>query len=258
MIIETFKNLIKNYKNIFIAMGIIYIFAIFSVIITIGGSSFILSNEPNNIIENVKVFIIDEASKASINEFFGLSFYSNTLNGIFDMVANSGSSAKTSFVALTGFSTWLILFGYKTSISFINYLGKNELANANTKRGLISFIVKLLIGIAFSFMFTFFTSLWVWSSLILLIVYLFDISFETLFTIRFVYFSNKDRKKILNIKNASKIILVTLFLLAIVTIIASLIWLLSPIIAIIIAVPLYAYIETVVEYTTIKYLKTRL
>lgn len=167
--------------------------------------------------------------------------------------AGGETSAAELLLLLAGF-VFLVVLGVKLAEGAGHFFYKREFGDENTRYGLLNWIVKLLIGVAFTLAFSFFALFWKYGGWVVIAVYLLVNASQTLYSTWFVYFSKEDRKKFGSPKNVCKVALIMLICYALFAALFFVLYrFLSPVLAFVVAVPLFVYTDQVILITTLTY-----
>ena len=251
----TMVNFFKRFHTYLICLGFFLLSIILSALIFAGGMQLVLSIQPGNLLSEVENYFLYNFQINDINEILNLSIFERVYNDIILIAGDSSAEISNGLLIILGICLFVIFGTYKGSIAFVSAMNKNKLKDKNTKKGIVSFIIKLLIGAGFAAILTYLMSLWTWSGIFVLIIYLLVDAVENIFTVHYVYFSQVKLKEMFKDKSVPKIMGLYLVSDLILVAIAALLCLASPLIAVVIVVPLLAYNETNVTYTVVTYFK---
>lgn len=250
-----FKNFFKRFHLYFICLGIFLLSFVVAALIFIGGMQLVLSLQPNNLVDAVQNYFLTSFQIKDVFEVLNLSILERIYNDIIVIAGPSSQNVTTGLIIIVAIAVFVIYIGYKGSSALIAAMNKKKLSNKNTKKGIFSMLINLLIGAGFAALLTFLMSLWKWSGIFVLLIYLLIDAIQNIFSIHYIYFSNVKMSEMFKNKAVLKIMGLFIGSEAIFIIIAALLCLLSPIIAVIIIVPFLAYNETTVTYTVVTYFK---
>ena len=260
MLLECLKNYIKFVKYLLIIMGVLYFFFLIAVALFVNGAGRIVASQSSEIYDRIMDYLTGKFSGTSV----GISVYASgnvwyeVGSEIVKIIREGGETSLAEIIALVGSSTVLIALGLKLSESVGYFYFKREVGGETARYGLVNWIVKFLIGAVFSVAFVAFLFLWKYGGIVVPVVYLLINAAQTLQTTWFVYFSKTDRKKIAVVKNVLKVVSVELASYALfAAVFVVLFWFVSPIIAFVIAVPLFVYSDCIVAFTTVTYFKKK-
>ena len=249
------KNFFKRFHTFLICFGFFLLSIVIAALIFIGGMQLVLSIQPGDLLPEIQNYFLYDFKINGVNEILDLSIFERVYNDILLIAGGSSDGISIGLLIILGICLFVVFGAYKGSIAVVGAINRNKLKDKNTKKGILAFIIKLIIGAVFAAILTYLMSLWTWSGLIVLVIYLFVDALENIFTLHYVYFSNIKLKEMFKDKSVLKIMGLYLVSDLILIAIAVLLCLASPLIAVVIVVPLLAYNETNVTFTVVTYFK---
>lgn len=253
----TIKNFFTRFHTYLICLGMFILSIVVAVLVFIGGMQLVLSMQGGVLVEEVQNYFLTSFQIKDILEVLNLSILKRVYTDIMIIAGPNSKDVTTGMFIVIAVCVFIVFGCYKGSSSLVSILNKKKLSDKNTKSGVKPLIINLLITLLFSALAAFLMSLWAWSGLIVFLIYLLIDSLENIFSIHYVYFSNVKLKEMFKNKAVLKIMSLYFVSDLILLVIAALLWLISPIIAVFILVPLLAYNETNITYTVVTYYKER-
>lgn len=246
------KNFFIRFKYFFICLGILLGALILVALIFVGGMQYIFSLQ-EGLSDSVENYFLNQFYIKDVWEILNLSIIERVYNDIMGFAGSGANEVKLHLFILLGFCFVGLYGAFKGSIALINFVTKKKVTTKFTKSGLVPVIIKIIMCLLFSLLLTVLLSLSSWSTLSLIAIYLIVDSVELLFNTYYVYFHNEDIKEFLNLRNSFKISGLFIVSQGMLFVIATLLWLISPIIALFIVVPLLAYNSTNIQYSIVTY-----
>lgn len=252
MIADCIDNYIKHAKYLLIAMGVIYLFLIVAFVVFIEGITNIINAQSGEIYRQIAEFLTERF--AGGREFALLAeggFWQETFSGVFAILRAGGETSAADLMLLTAVCALIAVSGVKMAEAVTSFFYKREFGDENTRYGMWNWLVKFLIGIAFSVAFSVFTFMWEYGGWAVAAVYLLVNASQTLYTTWFVYFSKQDRRQFGRPKNVLKVVLIMLSCYAVFALLFVVLYrYVSSVIAAVVAIPLFVYTDLVILITT--------
>lgn len=253
----TFKNFFARFHNYLICLGIFLLSIIVATLVFIGGMQLVLSIQGGTLVEEVQNYFLTSFTINDIFEVLNLSILKRVYNDIMLLAGPNSKDITTGMFIVIAVCVFIVFGSYKGSTALVGVLNKKKLSDKNTKKGIKTLLINLAITLVFTAIATFLMSLWAWSGIFVFLIYLFVDALQNIFSIHYIYFSDVKLNDMLKNKAVIKIMSLYLITDLIWVIIAGLLWLISPIIAVFIVIPLLAYNETNITYTVVIYFKER-
>ena len=256
MVKSALKLYYKNWRLIFIPMGIIYLALILSMLFLFSGLVNILlqgaSESFDEIYAAVSRFFVDSDIGAMIDKGYAEQFFSETIDLLRANGAMVAASAKSRLTLSVFFVMACIVFAQKLTRSML----RKDARWDDSRRGLIVIVFRYLISTGLVFLFTWLSFLWVYSLLFTVIVYIVLSAITNLFSTWFLHYHNYPMSVILNGKSVLALVgtrLTTFFINVVsVMVIASVF---SMFVGILLGIPLFAYNSAVNDVIGLEYFK---
>lgn len=255
MFLECLKNYVRCVKYLLIAMGIVYLFFILACVTLAQGAFRIVAEQGSEVYRQIAAYLTERfAGGRTLSVYVNGGFWQETLSDLVAMVRAGGETSAAELLLLLAGFVFLVVLGVKLAEGAGHFFYKREFGDENTRYGLLNWIVKLLIGVAFTLAFSFFALFWKYGGWVVIAVYLLVNASQTLYSTWFVYFSKEDRKKFGSPKNVCKVALIMLICYALFAALFFVLYrFLSPVLAFVVAVPLFVYTDQVILITTLTY-----
>ena len=257
MFLECLKNYVRCVKYLLIAMGIVYLFFILACVTLAQGAFRIVAEQGSEVYRQIAAYLTERfAGGRTLSVYVNGGFWQETLSDLVAIVRAGGETSAAELLLLLAGFVFLVVLGVKLAEGAGHFFYKREFGDENTRYGLLNWIVKLLIGVAFTLAFSFFALFWKYGGWVVIAVYLLVNASQTLYSTWFVYFSKEDRKKFGSPKNVCKVALIMLICYALFAALFFVLYrFLSPVLAFVVAVPLFVYTDQVILITTLTYLQ---
>ena len=251
MIKTCFINLFKRFKYFFICFGLILVGFLGAALILYGGLALTFHLQGNELLNEVSEYLRSGLKNIRPTDVISLSIVTKIYHDFINIAGENAYSVKVGITISAVLAVFALYGSYKGGVGLVNYLTKRELRDIKTKHGFVPFLIKLAIGLAFSFALLVLLHLWKWSFIFVLFFYILIDSFEEVITTRYVYFSDVKLKNFIVSKDFIRVMFLYLLFQYVIILIASLLWLVTPWLSILIMIPVLAYSETNIEYTII-------
>lgn len=255
MFLECLKNYVRCVKYLLIAMGIVYLFFILACVALAQGAFRVVAEQGSEVYRQIAAYLTERfAGGRTLSVYVNGGFWQETLSDLVAIVRAGGETSAAELLLLLAGFVFLVVLGVKLAEGAGHFFYKREFGDENTRYGLLNWIVKLLIGVAFTLAFSFFALFWKYGGWVVIAVYLLVNASQTLYSTWFVYFSKEDRKKFGSPKNVCKVALIMLICYALFAALFFVLYrFLSPVLAFVVAVPLFVYTDQVILITTLTY-----
>ena len=252
---ECLKNYVRCVKYLLIAMGIVYLFFILACVALARGAFRVVAEQGSEVYRQIAAYLTERfAGGRTLSVYVNGGFWQETLSDLVAMVRAGGETSAAELLLLLAGFVFLVVLGVKLAEGAGHFFYKREFGDENTRYGLLNWIVKLLIGVAFTLAFSFFALFCKYGGWVVIAVYLLVNASQTLYSTWFVYFSKEDRKKFGSPKNVCKVALIMLICYALFAALFFVLYrFLSPVLAFVVAVPLFVYTDQVILITTLTY-----
>jgi len=129
-------------------------------------------------------------------------------------------------------------------------------ADEKSLRGIVAMIIRYLISLGFGYLLVYLNTLWSYSFIFVLLLYFVHNAFENLFTTWIIHFRGYKITDIFNLKNSLKLVLSGFALIGInAVIIIVLYFVTGALLAILIALPLFAYVFAVMDIIAVSHFR---
>ncbi|MEG1646567.1 MAG: hypothetical protein RR374_04295 [Clostridia bacterium] len=254
MVNSAFKNFYKNYNVMFVAMGIIYLAIIFATFTFLKGTVSILQNNISASYDLLSSYLSNLIANTGLVELFKKDFWHNQYQTVSSIIIVNGNYIKGSLIALLTGCLSLILVSCYLAQKKCKRLIRKSFKNETRKRALPALLIRLLITGAFTVLTSYLFTVWSYSAIFMLILYVILQALASLAVTKFVYFPNVEYRQIVNLSNASKSIVANLILVA--TNIITLFCLASffnLLLGILLLIPMLVYNSAVFDTTVTEY-----
>lgn len=197
MFLECLKNYVRCVKYLLIAMGIVYLFFILACVALAQGAFRVVAEQGSEVYRQIAAYLTERfAGGRTLSVYFNGGFWQETLSDLVAMVRAGGETSAAELLLLLAGFVFLVVLGVKLAEGAGHFFYKREFGDENTRYGLLNWIVKLLIGVAFTLAFSFFALFWKYGGWVVIAVYLLVNASQTLYSTWFVYFSKGGPEKI--------------------------------------------------------------
>ena len=255
MIKQCILNFFRRFKYSLICFGLIILGFLGAAGIFYGGLYLTLNLQDGTLLEEVKYYFQTGFSNLKPTDILSLSILTKIYNDMINIAGEQAYNVKVGLTLSAIIAVFAIYGAYKGSVGLVNYLNKRKLRNQKTKHGFTPFVIKICIGLLFSFILMILLHLWAWSSLIILTIYVIIDSFEAVVSTRYIFFSDRSLKDFIFSKDFIRVMGLFLICQYLLIIIASALWFVTPFISLFVMIPLMAYSETNVRYTIVEHFK---
>lgn len=256
MIKSALKTYFKNSKYIFIAMGLIYLVVILMIFALTKGVVSVISSVSKETYENIARFVVDTFNGISFEQAVSIEFYKEFFLGLAEILKTDLQNAVDMLVTVVGITVACILASIMGSQVLCRSLMRKSNANEKSLRGVVAIMIRYLISLIFGYLLVYLNSLWAYSFIFVLLLYFIHNAFENLFTTWIIHFREYKLRDIFNFHNSLKLVLADFCLIGVdIAIVAIIYLLMGGLLAILIAMPLFAYTFAVMDIIAVSHFR---
>jgi len=256
MLKSSFRNYFKNFKYIFVVMGVVYL----AFIITVGFILMVL----RNILVDASASLLAEIIEIFTYSFTNLSIADLASGDFFSVLtANLTEAFTASFAVTMGrllttliFSIAFMMLAFKAAGFLCKVLVRIDIKNEKTRKGIVAMFIRYSISSLFVFLITIAVYHFFHLIYVMLIVYLFILAISHIIEIKLIYFPDQPMKKLLTAKNIFLYILaILIFFFITLGLVILLSLLFNLFIAVLIGIPFFIYFTEIIKFTLVEYFR---
>lgn len=256
MILAALKTYFKNSKYVFVAMGLIYLVIILMLFSLVHGIISVISSVSAETYENVANFVVAAFQDITFEEATSLEFYKQFLKGAAEILKADIENAVKMLTAVVLTTVACVLASIIGSQVLCRSLMRKSSADEKSLRGIVAMVIRYIISLGFGYLLVYLNTLWSYSFIFVLLLYFVHNAFENLFTTWIIHFRGYKITDIFNLKNSLKLVLSGFALIGInAVIIIVLYFVTGALLAILIALPLFAYVFAVMDIIAVSHFR---
>ena len=256
MVLAALKTYFKNSKYVFVAMGLIYLVIILMLFSLVHGIVSVISSVSAETYENVANFVVATFQDITFEEATSLEFYKEFLKGAAEILKADIENAVKMLTTVVLTTVACVLASIVGSQVLCRSLMRKSSADEKSLRGIVAMIIRYLISLGFGYLLVYLNTLWSYSFIFVLLLYFVHNAFENLFTTWIIHFRGYKITDIFNLKNSLKLVLSGFALIGInAVIIIVLYFVTGALLAILIALPLFAYVFAVMDIIAVSHFR---
>lgn len=256
MVLSALKTYFKNSKYVFVAMGLIYLVIILMLFSLVHGIISVISSVSAETYENVANFVVATFQDITFEEATSLEFYKEFLKGAAEILKADIENAVKMLTTVVLTTVACVLASIVGSQVLCRSLMRKSSADEKSLRGIVAMIIRYIISLGFGYLLVYLNTLWSYSFIFVLLLYFIHNAFENLFTTWIIHFRGYKITDIFNLKNSLKLVLSGFALIGInAVIIIVLYFIMGALLAILIALPLFAYVFAVMDIIAVSHFR---
>lgn len=256
MVLAALKTYFKNSKYVFVAMGLIYLVIILMLFSLVHGIISVISSVSAETYENVANFVVAIFQDITFEEATSLEFYKEFLKGAAEILKADIENAVNMLTTVVLTTVACVLASIVGSQVLCRSLMRKSSADEKSLRGIVAMIIRYIISLGFGYLLVYLNTLWSYSFIFVLLLYFVHNAFENLFTTWIIHFRGYKITDIFNLKNSLKLVLSGFALIGInAVIIIVLYFIMGALLAILIALPLFAYVFAVMDIIAVSHFR---
>lgn len=256
MVLAALKTYFKNSKYVFVAMGLIYLVIILMLFSLVHGIISVISSVSAETYENVANFVVAAFQDITFEEATSLEFYKQFLKGAAEILKADIENALKMLTAVVLTTVACVLASIIGSQVLCRSLMRKSSADEKSLRGIVAMVIRYIISLGFGYLLVYLNTLWSYSFIFVLLLYFVHNAFENLFTTWIIHFRGYKITDIFNLKNSLKLVLSGFALIGInAVIIIVLYFVTGALLAILIALPLFAYVFAVMDIIAVSHFR---
>ena len=256
MVLAALKTYFKNSKYVFVAMGLIYLVIILMLFSLIHGIVSVISSVSAETYENVANFVVATFQDITFEEATSLEFYKEFLKGAAEILKADIENAVKMLTTVVLTTVACVLASIIGSQVLCRSLMRKSSADEKSLRGIVAMVIRYIISLGFGYLLVYLNTLWSYSFIFVLLLYFVHNAFENLFTTWIIHFRGYKITDIFNLKNSLKLVLSGFALIGInAVIIIVLYFIMGALLAILIALPLFAYVFAVMDIIAVSHFR---
>lgn len=256
MVLAALKTYFKNSKYVFVAMGLIYLVIILMLFSLVHGIVSVISSVSAETYENVANFVVATFQDITFEEATSLEFYNEFLKGAAEILKADIENAVNMLTTVVLTTVACVLASIIGSQVLCRSLMRKSSADEKSLRGIVAMIIRYIISLGFGYLLVYLNTLWSYSFIFVLLLYFVHNAFENLFTTWIIHFRGNKITDIFNLKNSLKLVLSGFALIGInAVIIIVLYFIMGALLAILIALPLFAYVFAVMDIIAVSHFR---
>ena len=256
MVLAALKTYFKNSKYVFVAMGLIYLVIILMLFSLVHGIVSVISSVSAETYENVANFVVAAFQDITFEEATSLEFYKQFLKGAAEILKADIENAVNMLTTVVLTTVACVLASIVGSQVLCRSLMRKSSADEKSLRGIVAMIIRYIISLGFGYLLVYLNTLWSYSFIFVLLLYFVHNAFENLFTTWIIHFRGYKITDIFNLKNSLKLVLSGFALIGInAVIIIVLYFIMGALLAILIALPLFAYVFAVMDIIAVSHFR---
>ena len=256
MVLAALKTYFKNSKYVFVAMGLIYLVIILMLFSLVHGIISVISSVSAETYENVANFVVAAFQDITFEEATSLEFYKQFLKGAAEILKADIENAVNMLTTVVLTTVACVLASIVGSQVLCRSLMRKSSADEKSLRGIVAMIIRYIISLGFGYLLVYLNTLWSYSFIFVLLLYFVHNAFENLFTTWIIHFRGYKITDIFNLKNSLKLVLSGFALIGInAVIIIVLYFVTGALLAILIALPLFAYVFAVMDIIAVSHFR---
>lgn len=256
MVLAALKTYFKNSKYVFVAMGLIYLVIILMLFSLVHGIVSVISSVSAETYENVANFVVATFQDITFEEATSLEFYNEFLKGAAEILKADIENAVNMLTTVVLTTVACVLASIVGSQVLCRSLMRKSSADEKSLRGIVAMVIRYIISLGFGYLLVYLNTLWSYSFIFVLLLYFVHNAFENLFTTWIIHFRGYKITDIFNLKNSLKLVLSGFALIGInAVIIIVLYFVTGALLAILIALPLFAYVFAVMDIIAVSHFR---
>lgn len=256
MVLAALKTYFKNSKYVFVAMGLIYLVIILMLFSLVHGIISVISSVSAETYENVANFVVATFQDITFEEATSLEFYKEFLKGAAEILKADIENAVNMLTTVVLTTVACVLASIVGSQVLCRSLMRKSSADEKSLRGIVAMVIRYIISLGFGYLLVYLNTLWSYSFIFVLLLYFVHNAFENLFTTWIIHFRGYKITDIFNLKNSLKLVLSGFALIGInAVIIIVLYFVMGALLAILIALPLFAYVFAVMDIIAVSHFR---
>lgn len=256
MVLAALKTYFKNSKYVFVAMGLIYLVIILMLFSLVHGIISVISSVSAETYENVANFVVAAFQDITFEEATSLEFYKQFLKGAAEILKADIENAVNMLTTVVLTTVACVLASIVGSQVLCRSLMRKSSADEKSLRGIVAMVIRYIISLGFGYLLVYLNTLWSYSFIFVLLLYFVHNAFENLFTTWIIHFRGYKITDIFNLKNSLKLVLSGFALIGInAVIIIVLYFIMGALLAILIALPLFAYVFAVMDIIAVSHFR---
>lgn len=256
MIRSAFRNYFKNFKSVFMAMGLIYFVIILVIFGFVSQIADILQSVSAQTYERLREYLQTTLSDLTVKEMFQSSFYTGFFNDVKAILQTDISHGGELIKATLALDLAAILGAATLAQQLCRTVMRHNIAGEKSMRGIVAIAVRYAISLGFGFLAASLGSEHAYHAIFVIIAYLLLKAFENLFAAWVIHFRQYALRGILRLSNSLRLLLSEFALMIFDAVVVVLVGVLSDsLIAILIGLPLFAYTFAVMDITAVDHFR---
>jgi len=251
-----FLNYFRNLKYLLLIAGVVHISFIAVVLFIFLRFRGVLGDGFLDVGRELLELFYASVSGVNLETFLRGNFFTVMLENLRETLTDRYYVTLGSLITMLIVSVVFILLSFKLAGFLCKFFMRKEKKEKDTRKGIFAILIRFLVSIAFTFIFTVSIVFFFHSIYILIILYLAVKAIENIVEIKLIYFKDKRVGELLKFKNIMLSILsnIIFFLMTVsVVLFIGFVW--DFFWAIIIVIPLFIYYAEIVKFTMIEYFR---